>query len=314
MVETTMKEIINNYWASFKNGKEYNYYLDKKRYDSNDTWATKDDWIKISKECISNNCNILQALEILIIEEYNEYYSMVDQILTEWYANGGHDIEYYHDLIIAMPKDYSIRKKIVGDYSDYIINYSAGRDTIMRESLIRNNDTEFCKIYGEYLDKTIKKNKNNFKELALLIETNYISDLGRQAFKYIKKESLDIVKKMLIEYMQKDKELALKILDGYIPNVEKEQTLWIIDCVPSVSFYIGWYDILEYLSNEEWYWTLLFDSNYGYEDSENTNLLIWSNYICNDALKKRASDLLKNSSNNKLDGVISLARMKCQGL
>jgi hypothetical protein len=309
MVETIMQEIINDYWVGFKNGKEYNYYLDKMRYNSNDTWATKADWVKVAKECISSNHNVLQALEILIIEEYDEYYLMVDEILTQWYANGGYDIEYYYDLIIAMPNDYPIKKEIIGDYSDYFKHYNTRENKLIRESFIRNQDVGFCKIYGSYLDDKIKNNKNNFKELALMIDAGYIFDLGTQAVKYIKKDNLNIVKKMLIDYIQKDKELALKILDGYVPNIEEEQTLWIIDYAPRVASYLGWYDILEYLSDQKWYWNLLFDVNYGYEDSNNTNLLIWSNHVCNDTLRQRAYTLVESTSRNKLDGVISLTRM-----
>lgn len=306
-----MKDIVTMYWHRFIEGKDYNYYLDKRRYNSNDTWAVKYDWVKVAKECIARDYNVLQALEILIIEEYDQYYSTVDKVLTEWYANGGYDIEYYYDLIAAMPKDYVIRKEIVEDYSDCFIDYSAGSTLFMREALIRNNDTEFCKVYGNYLDEKIQKNKNNFKELALMVEAGYIFDLGKKAFKYMQKESLNIVKKMLLEYIQKDKELALKILDGYVPNSDREQTLWIVDYAPRLAFYMGWNDILKYLSDEEWYWTLLFDHNYGYEDSENTNLLIWSSYIFNDTLQRRALELLESSSsNNQLDGVISLTRMK----
>lgn len=307
-----MKKIINSYFDNFKNGKKNNYYLDKKRYNANDTWASKDTWVKIAKECIANNQNILQALEILIIEEYNEYYSIADKVLIDWYNGGPNDIEYYHDILAFMPKDYSIRQEMVGDYSDYLVNYSVGSDTLMRESLIRSKDVEFCKIYGKYLDVEIEKYKDNFEELSLMMDANYIYDLGKDAYKYIGKENLDIVKNMLIKYIQKDKEMALKILNGYVPNIEEEQTLWIIDHAPKVAFYMGWNDILEYLADEAWYWDLLFDSRCIYEDYENTNLLIWSNYTCNNTLKERAYVLMENRlSYMKLDGVIALTRMRC---
>ena len=305
-----MRKIIYSYWKNFKNTKKNNYYLDKRRYNTGDTWASKETWVKIAKECIANNQNILQALEILIIEEYDEYYPMADKVLTEWQEAGGYDIKYYFDILVAMPKDYPIRQEILGDYSEYLENYSVGSDILMRESLIRSKDVDFCKIYGQYLDDEIQKYKDDFEELSSMIDANYIYDLGKDAYKYVGKENLDIVKNMLLKYIQKDKEMALKIRNGYVPNTEEERTLWLIDHAPKVAFYMGWTDVLEYLANEVWYWDCLFDSRFMYEDCNNTNLLIWSNYICNDVLKERAYALTENRLNYmQLDGVIALTRM-----
>jgi len=304
-------KIVEQYIREFLDGKSYNYYIDSLRYKSSDTWFTKDDWIKIAKECIFGNHNILQALEILIVEEYDKYYSMADKVLTEWYDAGGYDIQYYHDIIAFMPKDYPIRKKIVGDYSDYLENYSIGNDTFMRASLIRSNDIEFCNIYGKYLDKEIQRNKDNFDELASMVNANYIFDLGKEVYKYVEKDSLDIVKNMIFEYIQKDKEMALKILDGYMPNIDEEQTLWIIDYVPRIAFCIGWNDVLEYLLYEDWYWLFLFDEDFGYENDNNQNLLIWSQYTKNNTLLHRAKDLFlkENEFFKRFDGFIALSRL-----
>ena len=303
------KNVIEIYKEEFVEGKTYNYYLDSLRFTKEDTWITVDEWINFAEICISRQNNTLQALEILIVEEYDKYYSMADKILTEWYDAGAYDIEYYYNIIAFMPTEYPIRKEIVGDYSDYLVNYSVGNDALMRESLIRSKDVDFCKIYGQYLDREIQKYKDDFEELASMVDANYITDLGKDAYKYVGKNNLDIVKNMFLEYIKKDKEMALKILDGYVAH-EEEQTLWIIDHTPKVAFYMGWTDILEYLSSETWYWDCLFDSRFMYEDDNNTNLLIWSNYICNDTLKERAYALMDKKSRTQIDGAIALTRME----
>jgi hypothetical protein len=304
-----MNKIIKKYFDNFNRGKTYNFYIDKLRYTKSDRWATTDEWVENAEVCIKNDTNLIQALEILAKEKPDKYMQMAKDFLLQWYKSGAYDFEYYFELVASMPFDCEVRKNIIDDYMEYVKDYDSSFH-LLRESLIRNNDTEFCEVYGNYLDGLIKKYQNNNKELCRLLENEHIINLGTKASLYISQDSLDIIKQMLIEYLQKDKELALKIVDGYIPDIENEQILWIADYASKVAFYMGWYDILEYLCNQEWYWLFLFDVEYGYEDSNNTNLLIWSQYTKNDILIAQAKKLIASIDfQNNIDGVITLSRM-----
>ena len=68
--------LIDQYWVDFENGNTWNYYIQIPHYVTSDTWATKEDFIYHAKKCVDKKINILQALEILIKEEYNNYIEM----------------------------------------------------------------------------------------------------------------------------------------------------------------------------------------------------------------------------------------------
>ena len=303
------KEIINNYFSLFEEGKTYNYYLDRFRYSSEDTWATKEQWVNIAKRCIKNKTNIIQALEILIREEFDKYYKLADSILLEWKLEGAYDIGAYYDLIFSMPKDYALRREIVGDYSEYLIDDSWGYAKLARATLLRNGDKDFLNIYGNYINNFIEKNIGDFHKMESFLEFSNIVYFGNNIYNYIDEKNLKNLKIFLYEHIKNDKLIANRILNDNNFIFTNSRNIWIADKIAEISFFLGFFDVLDYLLHEDWYWIFLFDNEYGYEDTNNSNLLVWSNYSCNSVLKRRAKDIIE-TGNNELDGVIALYRMR----
>lgn len=152
---------IKKYFDKFILGETYNYYVDELRYMESDIWVTTNDWIDVAEYCIENKINMLQALEILIKEKRDDALPIVEKFLTQWYKNGAYDYEYYFELIVSMPQEFSIRKNIVEDYNDFLEDYSSVSNHLLRKSLIRNDDKEFCNLYGVFLENFIQQNKDN---------------------------------------------------------------------------------------------------------------------------------------------------------
>jgi len=304
---SNQKEIIEIYWDRFKNGKVHNFYLDKYRYNSADTWASREDWLSIAKECIKTNRNILSALEILLKEEYSNYRKLADEILVEWYTHGGYDIEYYQDILLMMPKDYELRKEIFDE--EYFAELSSDfLDREMARSILRSEDLDFYQRYAKLVNHYIEKHKYNYEELEFLLEYGCMVEFGKHIDSYIDGENIKILRKMVVDYLEEDKNMFLKMRDGYIPD-EEERSLWIVDNVAKIVYYLGWHDILDDLILQQWYWDVLFDSEMDL-DYENINLLVLSSYTSNDTLKNRAYALISNRFfDDSMDAVIALSRL-----
>lgn len=296
--------LIRSYKDNFIKGVTYNYYLDTLRYTKQDNWITTDEWIELAELCIDRQNNILQALEVLIREKFEQYYSLADVILMKWYRDGAYDMEYYFDILAAMPREHPIRKEILADYTDFILNYSSINTSSMRSSLVKANDLEFCEIYGKFLDEIVYKYRNNDSELEILIEKNYLIDLGDKAHMYTRKETLGTVIDFLVRYLKKDKEIAYSLLEGH-DSFPYRRRLWIADRIAFIAYSLSNNELIEYLKDQEWYWVLLFDKDHGYEDYNNTNLLVWSQINYTKDVESRAKELL---SKKQLDGAIALNR------
>jgi len=71
---------------------------------------------------------------------------------------------------------------------------------------------------------------------------------------------------------------------------------------------LGWSDVLSHLRGEEWYWKSLTD---WYLDSDNTSLLVWSLYLCNDTLLQMAHRVMKSPTQmEQMEGAIAWFRMR----
>jgi len=315
--------IIKEYLNNFKKGNTYNLYIDSLRYNYSDTWITQKEWKNLAITCIENNNNILSSLEIMLDIDYDNYISYAIKIVDKHYQETKlPDTYYYYDLVAMFPEDNYIKKYIFEDYTYFLDEGTNNK--YLRRSLINAKNIFFVKIYGEYLNQKITKNldeylkinninkeMNNTGEYLEIEDLIYsLADLETVGLKFISESNILILKKISLEYLQKDKIFAYKLLNGYTPDLEKERGLWIADNLAYIAWSFKWYDILDYLKNEEWYWLFLFDENYGYEDYNNTNLLIWSQYLKNNKkLIERATFIMENNKDMKIDGVIALSRL-----
>jgi len=299
--------IIEDYFINFKQGNTYSYFFDKIRYIEPDSWISKHKWIDIATSAFKADNHHLQALEILMSENPKEYYAIADEILGQWYSGGAYDLGYYLELLLLMPKNYYIRKAVFDDYSEFLSNYSTSTDSMIREILIRNNDVDFLKQYGNFLNNQIDQNRTNRKKILEMLDNNCIIDLGKDKLaQYVEEKNISLVRDIVWMALKQDKKNALKLLNDDIS--EEEQKLFILDIAPKIAFYLGWDDIFEFLKNEDWYWALVFDEIYGYEIN-NQHLLIWSYYISNPIIESRAKELMKLDFLNQVDGAIALKRI-----
>ena len=303
-------EIVSYYIDRLKRGDVSLYFRDKYRYHREDKWLSYGEWISIAKEMLS--FNELDALEILLqSNERDNYIERADKVLSSWYAHGAYDIEYYQDILILMPKEYHIRKSIIGDYFNFddIDEFDVEKDMLV--SLLRYSDDDKLKMmYGSYIDKKVLTYKDDYDILEEFVENSAILEYAPYLDKnYISKETLMRIKDMLLIYLQKDKDMFYKIRAGYIPD-EEERTLWVVDYIATISYFLKYYDILEYLKSEDWYWEVLFDEGL-MNDIYNNNLLVWSYYMSSDILKKQAMSKLSNRYfDDSIDAIIALSRMK----
>ncbi len=289
-------------------GYRKNIYIDNIRYLKSDTWITKKEWVKYAQVFINKDIHIVKALEILLSEEFEKYYEYANNFIQDW--NKTKDYDYtkeYYNILAFFPKKHPLRI--------FLNNYNYGtrnnyNSTILRKALIHSGDIDFCKFLANKCNKIIRRNCNNNKNLEAII--NIVSELGTYALKYIKAENLVILKKFVYNYLDKDKQIAYKILNDY-PITDK-RILWISDNIALIAWSLQWYDILDYLIDEDWYWLFLFeDSGYGYYDDKNINLLVWSDYTNNYILRTQAIKIIEESDvENKIDGVIALSRLDNQ--
>jgi len=307
MKQEDYSKLLTSYLGSFESGRVSNFYIDLFRYQEDDEWIDKDIWVKLAKDCIDKKQNILASLEILVREDIEKYYDIADKILTDWYGNGDKfcDIEYYQDILVAMPKDYEIRKKTfsyLGELSS-IDDYILEKDIV--KSMLKEKDIDFCLSYGKFLDMYIQLYSNDYSKIEDLFEFGNIIYFQKDISIYLSKDSILVLQKFLKDFFNKDKDIFFKIKYGYIPE-EEERTLWISDSIAYITYFLGWYDILDDVISQEWYWDILFDNEY--IDYDNHNALVLSSYTHHNNLKNKAIKLLNSGD---FDGMIMLSRLGC---
>jgi len=315
-------KIIQKYWKYFKEGEEYNLFFDRLRYNKNDIWTNDKEWIDVAKECINKGeKNELNALSILLKEEYDTFYSKAKILVDKWFEEDPHCEGWYwfYSLILYFPKDSLVRKDILDitsmpmDEFDY---YCSGNEA--QKLLIYSEDKDFCTLLGTFFNKKIMRLKDS-QELENIIP--YVAELGELADKYIDSENLQIIKTLFWDYLEKDREILLRYVaknETFLETIarreeedkEFERLSWIVDDIAYYSWSLGWYDILDYLKNESWYWLFVFDEGYMY-DCDNRTLLSWSNYISNEILKNEAKRAMRypDGKSEPINGAIALKRM-----
>jgi hypothetical protein len=115
-----IKTIKDAYIKDFKKGVTHNYYINDMRFVSSDNWIRKKEWIEIAKCCINSKTNILQALEILIVEDFKTFYFFAKNTIEEWYLDDAHDVNNYYNILAFFPKENFLRKKFLENYASLI--------------------------------------------------------------------------------------------------------------------------------------------------------------------------------------------------
>lgn len=299
------KQLKSKYWDDFKSGHAWNYFIIRQKFNDNDSWSTKEEWGNVAKECIDNNKNVLQALEVLLILEYDDYFSIADEVVNKWYKEGGHDDYYYFDIIATFPEEHKIRKKLLNPsiFKRLMSCDGWGQNSIARQALLRVGDIEFKEYLGEWLNKSIESGIDDEN-----IENNIIPllvEFGEIANDYVSINNLNYIKEFAHSYLNKDQMVVEQLLNSRVLN-ESQRSIWIADNIAYWSWMLGWQDILESLKSKEWYWAVLFSDFW--EDADNNNLVVWS--LCHDnvIIKNRAIEIMQKGDINSIDGVIALER------
>lgn len=300
-------DLVKQYWKDFTTGSTWNYYIIPLKYLPSDTWATREQWIKVAKDFIEKETHVLAGLEILLGEGQFEYLPLALDIVKKWDEEVEEaevcEPEYYYDIIKFFPLENIYRRKYfgAGDF-DWLGEWG-------RAALVSVEDVAACKFvagkinaifHSENLDEELVENE----ALPLMVE------LGRFCNKFLDEKVLDSAKQFCEGFLSKDREIAPyfnEIEKGKMPELANDRWIWICDDIAKIAWSIGWFDILEKLGNESWYWTRIFSSRYS--DLYNESLLIWSQYLSNDVLRSRAIHVMQTSEYHKLDGAIAWFRM-----
>ncbi len=266
------KNLIDKYWVDFRSGTTWNFYSCGLRRRIGDTWAKTSEWIENAKVCIESNINLIQALEILLVEEKEQYLEVAEHVVSDWYKSGAHDPYYYYQVMAKLPDDNFYRKKYLSpeNYESFIGNDGWGYSDSARKALIEADDESFQEFIGDFINERFKSSKLPFYELEDFILPLFI-DLGKKTERYVAKNNNERFKEFCLGYLEKDESLIEKFLNSDID--EDERQIWIGDNIAYYSWALGWDDIINDLKTKDWYWMGLFSD--WWDDSENKNLLVW---------------------------------------
>ncbi|WP_157951191.1 hypothetical protein [Cyanothece sp. BG0011] len=299
------KTLIDRYWSEFRAGKTWNYYSWKPKYLQRDTWASQEKWLSVSKECIEANTNVVQALEVLLDLEYENYIEKAQEIVRDWYNSGAYDSYYYFDIIAKFPQDHPIRKDIlsIDKFEDI---YSENSEVSMaRKALIFGKDESFIESSSEYVNQLLAQPFLNIE----IIESRIIPillDFGDLSKEYLSIERLDQLKYICLEYFEKDKDIIDRFLNGK-PLEENTRNIWVGDDLAYWAWTLGWDDVLSILDSEDIYWSAIFSDFW--DDYDNNNLLIWSLQKDDPLIQNRAIWVMNTHELYKLDGAIAWSRL-----
>lgn len=295
-------ELITGYLQEFQEGVTWNFFNDPYRYISGDSWVSFENWQTTAKHCLENSVNVVQALEILLLTDRVKYLSKAEMVLKEWEKNGCHDAYQYYEILSHFPLDFKLRDEYLGpaEYEAFLEDDGWGYNKNARDALFRLAESDFLQIVGEWLDSRILSGPRD-EEIAekyfpLLVE------MGENCNHYLSSESIQSVKDFVFRYLARDEKQFFSLLnDNEI--YRESRSLWIVDSVAFSTWRLGWFEVLSYLSNSEWYWASLFDDDW---QDDNRNLLVWSLLKRNSTIVRRAELLIKEGN---IDGAIAWKRL-----
>ncbi len=298
-------ELIDRYWNDFKSCSTWNYYNWAPKYLEDDVWATKDTWISVSQECLEKDTNVLQALEVLLDLDRDNYIDIAENVLSTWFESGAHDEHYYYDLISYLPVEHKIRKEVLSVESNSDIFGCDAELSLLRRALARASDRDFIELSGGYLNDLLQRDTLDIDLLEYSIMP-VLMDLGRYAKSCVSVSNLDRLKRSCLNFYEKDRIQIETLLLGDFEDSDQRR-VWVGDNLAYWAWVLGWQDMLSDLDRDDLYWAAMFSELWG--DEENTNLLIWAALKDSKILRNRASVVMKTHELHRLDGAIALSRM-----
>ena len=294
-------KLIEEYKKAFLNGLVGNYFLQPLKYIPSDTWVSKEWWISMAEGFVKEEKYILIGLEILLNQRRFEYLDKATQVIEKWWREkAGHDPEYYLDIISHLPKDHSIRQYYIDYNSISNIDTDDGFNRLLRNALIRVEDTKVCNFLSERISSILSE---SFVDEGLF--EDYVMprmvELGSVCSKYIDEKLINKAKDLCRMFLERDQKTI---------GIEEKlvRSLWIRCDITHWAWTLGWHDILNELREMTWYWDTLFNKHF--YDWENYTLLVWSQRFSDEVLRNEALKVMKMADNRKFDGAIAWTRME----
>lgn len=300
------QKIVSQYWEDFRTGRTWNYFISSQKYLKSDTWATESKWVEIAEECFEKKINLLQALEILLITDFDNYFPVADEIVSSWFHDDRHDDYYYFDILALFPKEHEIRNAVFNSefIESLVLEDDWGQSSLARSALIRSNDLMFQEYLGDWLNRAIESERGaEFLEINVL---PLLVEFGNRSKSYISQRNIDKLKCFVVSYLEKDKNFVeFSLNDGDVYSYGR--TIWVADNIGYWSWALDWQDIIYMLKNSEWYWIALFSEFWG--DEDNNNLVTWAMLHDDDIIRSRAVEVMGDSNAISLDGAIAWRRI-----
>jgi len=301
--------LIEQYWIDFKSGVTQNFLNPGRRYRPNDKWASERDWVTAAESCIDSDKNLVQALEVLLHFEFEEYFSVAEKFVSEWGTTYA-DIEDLHFLIAMFPQEHPLRHKLFDEqgFDDVLIRNDIDSPNAARHSLIFVQDEEYCQFHGNYVNDLILTQGDDLETMVEAI-VPLLVELGERAKDYVEEANMRKVKNFFLNSLQFDANLVKsnKFLNGLPEDFVRPE--WVLSDIVYPCFSLGWLDILHHLKESDWYWKVAFDNEFVHDD-DSYELLAWSCFTSNQDLKDRAITVMNNNYYERLFGAIAWTRLK----
>jgi hypothetical protein len=287
-------KLIAEYWLAFEAGTTWNYHSWSPKYVKGDAWATRSNWLDVSRRVLETKVFHRPALEVLLAEGCLDYLEAARELVHDWHRESGHDAYYFSDLMAHFPHSDPVRREYFSEYPQ--VN---DWEKHLRIALFSVEDVALCRHVAQMISEALLTEAVDEDRIESYV-LPHLAEMGPLCSKYIDAKTIDAAKKFCLSYLKKDEAECL------MPAPDDERSLWIRDEIAYLSWRLGWTDILRALEDAPWYWTSVHNDALDYE---NYNLLTWSLLKSNELLKNRALCVMQTHEYHKLDGAIAWKRL-----
>lgn len=300
-------QLIEDYWIEFERGRTWNFYLSSERLVLGDTWKNKNDFTELAIKNIAQGKNILQALEILMVENREFYYSQAEEIISSWYESGANDPNYYFDILVHLDKENIFREYFFGAQNVHLYlseDDGTGWCQAARSSLLRVGDEVTCKAIANKITDIFCSENVDEKDIEN-IGLGFLVEMGELANQYLNSEVIGLAKDFCRSYLEHDERYILEEVE--LGRKDPNSILWLRNDIAYISWRLGWMDVINELKQTEWYWASIFGEEWS--DPNNRELLVWSLYEDNQILRNRCVAVMTSDPYSRIDGAIAWKRI-----